>query len=107
MKFFCLDRFIRGWIIGDFQPNIVQTKDFEFGLKKYKKGDTEDKHFHKKAEEITIIINGIFRMNDNTLKEGDIVLVEKNEVVSFECLKNGYTAVLKIPSVKNDKYLCN
>ena len=42
MKFFQLSDFKRGWLIGDFDPAIVKTKNFEFGVKMYKKGDCEE-----------------------------------------------------------------
>ncbi len=105
MKLFRLDKFIRGWMVGDFQPVIIQTKDFEFGVKKYKKGDKDQRHFHKRAEEITVIISGEYKIEGRIFKEGDIILIEKNEAVDFECLEPGYTAVVKIPSVKDDKFL--
>lgn len=106
MKKFFLNNFVRGWIVGDFEPTVIKTKGFEFGIKKYNQGEIEQRHFHREAEEVTVIISGIFEMNSGIFKEGDIVFLEKNEEVDFKCLKSGYTAVVKIPSVKNDKYLC-
>ena len=35
MKNFKLEDFTRGWLIGDFKPNIIETDQFEFGIKKY------------------------------------------------------------------------
>jgi mannose-6-phosphate isomerase-like protein (cupin superfamily) len=105
MKKFKLENFIKGWIIGNFEPNIIKTDKFEFAIKEYKKGDKEVVHFHKKADEISVIISGVFKMNDEILKKGDIVWISPLEVTDFFCLEDGYNAVIKIPSVKNDKYL--
>ncbi len=100
-----LENFQRGWILGDFDPTIVKTKDFEVAIKHYKKGDREKKHLHKKADEYTVIISGIFKMNGKLLKKNDIVWVEKNQAVDFECVENGSNVVVKMPSVADDKYI--
>lgn len=106
MKKFNLNNFVRGWLIGDFDPAIIKTESFEFGLKKYKKGDKENKHYHAVADEITVIVSGKFKMNDEILETDDVVWIFPNEAVDFECLEDGATAVIKKPSVKNDKYVC-
>ena len=105
MKFYRLNNFIKGWLIGDFEPSIIKTKDFEFAIKEYIKGDEEDKHLHKIAAEITVVVSGSFKMNDKILKKGDIICLKPNETADFHCLEDGSTAVIKKPSVKDDKYL--
>ena len=52
-----LDDFTKGWVVGDFDPSLIKTKNFEVAVKKYKAGDKENKHFHKQAEEISIIVS--------------------------------------------------
>ena len=106
MKSFKLSDFTRGWVIGDFEPSVFRTKNFEFGVKTYKKGDKEKKHLHKIADELTVIVSGKFRMNDKVYQVNDVIWIEPNDIVDFECLGDGATAVVKIPSVKNDKYVC-
>ncbi len=105
MNIFHLKNFHRGWLIGDFEPHIIHTKSFEFMVRHYKKGDTEPKHLHKEADEITVIISGKFLMNGKELNEGDIVHLKPGEAADFECLEDGSNAVVKTPSVKGDKYL--
>lgn len=105
MKIRKLKKYTRGWFIGDFVPNILRTKAFEFGVKDYKAGDIESTHFHKVATEISVIVSGEFTMNDKRLKGGDIIILKPKEVARFKCIKTGSTAVIKIPSVKGDKYL--
>jgi len=107
MKIFNLKKFTKGWFIGNFEPVIFKTDDFEIAIKKYQKGDKESAHYHKVAKEYTAITSGLFKFNDKILKEGDIVLIEPNESVDFECLEDGINVVVKIPSVIDDKYLFN
>ncbi len=105
MKNFDLKSFIGGWFVGDFDPTIIKTKEFEVSIKRYSKGDYEKSHMHKKAEEITVIVQGSAKMNGKTYHENDIILIEKNEPTDFEVLEDKtITCVVKKPSVLGDKY---
>jgi quercetin dioxygenase-like cupin family protein len=104
MKKYRLENFTRGWVVGDFEPNIFRTKDFEFMVRYYKAGDTEAKHVHNVADEVTIIVSGKFKMNGKILEAGDVVHVVPGEPADFECLEDGANAVVKRPSVMGDKY---
>lgn len=95
---------IKGWLIGDFKPSILRTKDFEIGLKRYKKGDNESEHIHKVATEITMIVEGQARMDGILLNKGDIILIDPGESTDFQALKDTATLVIKIPSIIGDKY---
>lgn len=106
MKEFELSDFIRGWLIGDFEPTVFRTKDFEFGVKVYKRGDKEKKHMHKVVDELTVIVSGKFRMTGKVYKSNDIIWIQPGDATDFECLEDGATAIIKIPSVKNDKHVC-
>jgi len=105
MKKYNIDQFHRGWLIGDFSPSIIRTKDFEFMVRFYDKGDVEKKHVHKIADEITVIVSGVFLMNDEKYFKGDIVHLFPGDATDFECLEDGATAVVKMPSVVDDKYI--
>jgi quercetin dioxygenase-like cupin family protein len=105
MKLYKLKDFTKGWIVGDFDPAIIKTKDFEFMVRDYKKGDKEARHVHKKADEISVVVSGKFKMNGKLLEKGDIVHLEPGVDADFECLEDGSNAVIKTPSVKGDKYL--
>lgn len=105
MKKYQLENFTRGWIVGNFDPSIIKTGDFEFMVRNYKMGDTEKKHTHKVAAEITVIVSGEFKMNGEVFRGGDIIHLSPGDATDFECLKDGASAVVKIPSVVGDKYL--
>ncbi len=105
MKNFDLKSFIGGWFVGDFDPTIIKTSEFEVSIKKYNEGDYEKSHMHKKADEITVIVQGSARMNGKTYNENDIILIEKGESTDFEVLQDKtITCVVKKPSVLGDKY---
>ena len=100
-----IEDFEKGWFIGDFQPSVVQTEGFEVAMKSYRTGDLEPNHKHLVAKEFTIISSGRFRMNDMEISTGDIVEIAPGDATDFECLESGTTFVVKIPSVRGDKYI--
>ena len=105
MKKFRLDKMTRGWIVGDFDPAVLKTKDCEVGYKIYKAGDTEDAHYHKVATELTLVTKGIITLNGIKYSEGDIAVIEPGEIVKFRSVTDAENVVFKIPSVKGDKYI--
>jgi quercetin dioxygenase-like cupin family protein len=107
MKVFKISDMIGGWFIGDFKPTAFNTENFEVCYKQHPKGEEWDTHYHKIATEINYIIRGEMMINDDLLKEGDIFILEPNEVSKPEFLTDCELIVVKTPSAKNDKYIIN
>mgnify|MGYP000300603123 CR=1 FL=1 len=105
MKVAKLEDMVKGWFVGNFEPTIIKTNNVEVAVKEYKKGDYEEKHYHKIATEITVIISGRVKMNDVEYFKGDIIVIEPNEATDFEALEDTVNAVVKLPGASNDKYL--
>lgn len=105
MKVYNIKDFKLGWFIGNFDPSIVKCDNFEIAVKHYIVGENDPPHYHKKSDEITVIISGSARMNGIIYKAGDILFIEKQYVTDFIPLENTITCVVKIPSVINDKYI--
>lgn len=105
MEKYNLKDFKRGWIVGDFEPSILRTKNFEFMVRGYKKGEKEPTHVHRMADEITVVTSGSFIMNGGKLEAGDILHLNPGTPSDFECLEDGTTAVIKTPSIIGDKYI--
>ncbi len=94
----------KGWLIGDFEPSMIRTTDFEFAVQHYRAGDVEAFHYHKIATELTVIVTGTVEMSSKRFYAGDAILLEPGEGVDFKAITDVTTAVIKIPSVKDDKY---
>ncbi len=105
MKVDKLNNMVNGWFVGNFEPTLLKTKDVEVAVKSYKKGDCEDKHYHKIATEITVIISGKVKMNNVVYSKGDIIVIEPNEFTDFEALEDTVCSVVKYPGANDDKYL--
>ena len=105
MKIYKIKDMKGGWYIGNFEPTAYKTKDFEVSLKDHPKGEVWPKHFHKEAIEINLIVKGEMRLNNVSLKQGDIFIIDKMEVVDPEFLKDCLIVCVKVPSVLGDKYV--
>lgn len=100
-----VSEFTKGWFIGNFEPSLLKSKDFEVAIKEYKAGTVEDEHFHKEAIEFTIVLDGTITMNGVEHGRNDICLIEKNETNIFESITDSRLLVIKTPSVNGDKYV--
>lgn len=94
-----------GWFIGNFEPTAYRTKNFEVAFAKHKKGDKWDKHYHKLAIEITLVIKGKVKVNEEIITDGDIMIIEPNEVVDPLFIEDTEAVVVKTLSNINDKFV--
>jgi len=98
---------VNGWFVGDFQPTALATQAAEVAVKHYPAGASEARHYHRIAQELTLIQSGRVRMNGVDYAAGDIVVVAPFESTDFLALQDSVTVVVKIPGALNDKYLGN
>ena len=105
MKVHKLKDMFRGWIVGNFEPSLYKTDEVEVAVKEYKEGDREPLHYHKVATEITVVVSGMVLMNGTLYNSGDIITIEPGESTNFEALTDTITTVVKLPCVKDDKYI--
>jgi quercetin dioxygenase-like cupin family protein len=105
MKVAKLDTMVNGWFVGNFEPTLLKTTDVEVAVKSYKKGDCEEKHYHKIATEITVIVSGKVKMNNTIYEAGDIIVIEPNESSNFEALEDTVCCVVKYPGANDDNYI--
>jgi len=49
MKIFNIEDMFKGWFIGNFEPSVIKTKEFEVAHHFHKKDyvDSEGSHYHK------------------------------------------------------------
>lgn len=94
----------RGWYIGNFSPTFFSTNDFEVAHHHHKSGSRVVPHYHKIAREINYIINGKCIVSGKELNTGDIFEHEIYDVADILFLEDTDIIVVKVPSVKDDKY---
>lgn len=102
-----IENFTGGWFIGNFNPTIYQTKNFEIAIKFFSKGDTEPSHKQIIATEITGVIQGVITINNQKFQKGDLITILPGEFSNFECLEDCSLICIKYPSDPRDKILLN
>mgnify|MGYP006275094359 FL=1 len=105
MRVYKLHEMTKGWFVGAFTPTAYHTTAAEVAVKVYKAGEHEERHHHKVATELTLVLNGSVRMNGTDYSHGDIIRIEPMEATDFLALTDVTTVVVKAPCVAGDKYL--
>lgn len=104
-KYHRLPDFTRGWFIGDFEPAIMRTKDFEISIISHVENEVSQQHLHTSSTEINVVVSGSLRVNGRVLNQGDIFVYEPYEVSDVQFLANSTLCVVRVPSAPNDKVL--
>jgi quercetin dioxygenase-like cupin family protein len=99
-----MERMVRGWFIGDFEPSILRTKDFEVAYLRHAKGERWDPHYHAASVEYNYLIRGSMIIQGTTLRAGDIFVLEKGDVADPDFLEDCELICVKVPSLPSDKY---
>jgi len=97
--------YIKGWFIGNFEPSLLKTNDFEVGIKEYEAGTVESEHLHKIATEFTIVLDGTITMNGVEYNRNDICMIEPNKVNIFKSVTDSRLLIVKTPCTPDDKYI--
>jgi mannose-6-phosphate isomerase-like protein (cupin superfamily) len=99
-----LTDFVRGWFIGNFEPNIVKTDKYEVALLTHCKGEKWDFHYHRLADEINFLVEGRMLINERLVEKGSLFVIQKNQLTCPNFLENCKVLCIKVPSVPSDKY---
>lgn len=104
MKIDRIENMWNGWFVGDFEPNVYRTKDFEVGCRVHLKQEDHDAHYHTEVREINYIVRGKMRIQGEVLGKGDIFILEPYEISDAEFLEETEIVCVKTPSA-NDKVI--
>lgn len=105
MKVGKLTDFFRGWVIGDFEPSLLKTKNFEVGILHHPKGEKWPKHYHKIATEFNILISGSMTLQDHNFVAGDVFILEPFDIADPIFHEDCTIVCVKVPSDTKDKYI--
>jgi mannose-6-phosphate isomerase-like protein (cupin superfamily) len=105
VKVHALEEMTRGWFVGDFEPTAYRTKEVEVAVKHYTAGDTEARHVHRVASELTAVISGRIVMGGRELGPGELLVIDPGEPSEFEAMTDAVIVCVKVPAVPGDKYL--
>ena len=105
MKIYKINDMKRGWFIGDFEPSVLKTKEFEVGILTHNKGEYWAPHYHEFSDEYNVLLKGKMTIQKKELNQGDIFVIEKNELADPDFLEDCIVLVVKTPSVPGDKII--
>tara|TARA_R100000315_G_scaffold43267_1_gene19118 strand:+ start:192 stop:512 length:321 start_codon:yes stop_codon:yes gene_type:complete len=105
MKVYDLKDYTRGWFIGDFEPSVFRTPDFEVGFLFHEKGENWPAHVHHLSDEFNVLVEGRMVICDQEINPGQIFVIEKGEVAAPTFLEDCKLLVVKAPSIPGDKHL--
>lgn len=100
-----IENYKDGWLVGDFTPSFVRSKNFEVAVKMVSAGSTEPAHFQRVATEITILVSGSCSLAGFKMVPGDLLELAPGEIADFIALEDSVLVCIKFPSVPNDKAL--
>mgnify|MGYP003558229700 CR=1 FL=1 len=106
MKVQHITEFKNGWFVGNFDPSIFKTDQFEVGIMLHKKGDVWPCHYHT-GREINCLLSGIIKIHNTVLSDGDVFMLEPFEIADPEFVTDCTIVVVKTPSMPGDKYEAN
>jgi hypothetical protein len=98
-----LEDFKLGWIIGDFSPSLLHSKEIEISIKHFKKGEVESSHKQLIATEITVVVSGSIRLGKSLYGVNDIIQILPDTYADFESLTDSSLVCIKYPSLPSDK----
>jgi quercetin dioxygenase-like cupin family protein len=91
-----IENFSEGWIIGDFSPSILRTRNFEVGLLLCKKGKEWPSRFHTESSKYILLIEGLMVINDQLIHPGDLFVLSPHEPTRPEFLENSRILVVSV-----------
>lgn len=94
-----------GWFIGNFEPSIFKTNQFEVGHLFIKKGEITPVHFHQNHKEFNYIIKGKMSINNKILTKGDIFVFNENVISVPFFYEDTEIICIKTPSKPGDKVI--
>jgi oxalate decarboxylase/phosphoglucose isomerase-like protein (cupin superfamily) len=103
MKKAKLEDFFRGWFVGNFEPSLLKS-NFEVGIAKHTAGEYHQDHFHKKAIEINVVLEGKMTINGEEFGPGDIFILYPYEVSQAVFLTDVTVVIVRDKSDPQDKY---
>ena len=105
MEIHKIENFVKGWFIGNFDPVVHKTDQVEVAYQTHEAGEHHDIHYHKKSREYNYLIRGKMVINEQELNAGDIFILEPYEVSEPTFLTDVELIVVRVPSIKGDKYV--
>jgi hypothetical protein len=94
-----------GWLIGNFEPSLLQTKALEVSYKEFSAGSIEPRHKQLVATEATFVVEGEIEFDGIKFRQGEIAIIPPEEFTTFVSITDSKLLCMKWPSIPSDKVL--
>jgi hypothetical protein len=105
MREYDVSQFKLGWFIGDFEPTVLKTSEFEVCYRVQKQGEIHQPHYHPIGTEINYLIKGELRINGQLFVGPTVFVIDPGEPAYPICETDCELIIVKTPSLPNDKVL--
>ena len=99
-----ISEFVRGWFIGNFEPALLKTDQFEVGLLTHTKGELWPKHYHSQHTEYNVLVSGKMLICGEVIEPGGVFVLQPNEIADPVFLEDCTVLCVKQPSIPGDKH---
>lgn len=96
--------YVRGWFIGNFEPSLLKTSNFEVGVLTHPKGEQWPTHYHKEIIEYNVLVSGKMTVHGKELNSGDVFVFDKGEIADPVFIEDCTVVCVKVPSIPSDKF---
>jgi choline kinase len=104
VEVFKLDNFTNGWIIGNFEPSLLQNSGVELAVMNKKKGrGINDFHYHENCTEINVLVKGKMVVNNKIIHENEVFIFHPYVPSIYEYLEDCTFVVFKNKPSNTDK----
>jgi hypothetical protein len=101
-----VDNYKNGWLVGHFEPKLIQSSEIEVGYQKFTPYSITEDHYHLIGTEYNLITRGKMIVNGKELCAGQIFILEPKEVSRVKFLEETEILIIKTPAAKvYDKYV--
>lgn len=102
MKQINLKEMKKGYFIGDFEPNVLRSKNVEISIKGASKYTLDAAYYRKNDVRVIYISRGKIDLDGRIYGKGDALLFEPGEIINIFALTNVDMIVINFPGTKGD-----
>lgn len=99
-----INEFWRGWFIGNFEPSVLKTDQFEVAIITHTKGEYWPPHYHKVSTEYNVLLEGKMLICGKEINPWEVFIFEPGEIADPVFLEDCKVLCVKVPCVPGDKY---
>ncbi len=103
MKSEKLEDYMGGWLVGDFFPALINSKDIEVSVRILQQYEYAGFFYRKRDTEVLVIIDGVILSDGKRYSQGDILIFSAGDMIDIFPITRSVCVEIKTPGGKIDK----